>query len=86
MAKDHGIFIDQSLTCNDHVAKTTSNYIFKLVQISRIKHLLDKKTLLLLTNAFVFSTMYYFSIVWANTSQRNIKTLQVVQNFAVVLY
>ena len=86
VAKDHGIFIDQSLTCNDHVAKTTSNYIFKLVQISRIKHLLDKKTLLLLTNAFVFSTMYYFSIVWANTSQRNINTLQVVQNFAVVLY
>ena len=36
-----------------------SNFIFKLVQISRIKHLLDRKTLLLLMNAFVFSTMYY---------------------------
>ena len=33
-------------------------------------------------NAFVFSTMYYCSTVWANTSQRNIKKLQLVQNFA----
>ena len=84
VAKDLGVYIDQSLTYNDHVAKTTSNCIFKLVQISRIKHLLDRKTLLLLMNAFVFSTMYYCSTVWANTSQRNIKKLQLVQNF--VLY
>ena len=77
-----GVYIDQSLTYNDHVAKTTSNCIFKLVQISRIKHLLDRKTLLLLMNAFVFSTMYYCLTAWANTSQRNIKKLQLVQNFA----
>ena len=77
-----GVYIDQSLTYNDHVAKTTSNCIFKLVQISRIKHLLDRKTLLLLMNAFVFSTMYYYLTAWANTSQRNIKKLQLVQNFA----
>ena len=82
VAKDAGVYIDQSLTYNDHVAKTTSKCIFKLVQISRIKHLLDRKTLLLLMNAFIFSTMYYCSTVWANTSQRNIKKLQLVQNFA----
>ena len=82
VAKDPGVYIDQSLTYNDHVAKTTSNCIFKLVQISRIKHLLDRKTLLLLMNAFVFSTMYYYLTAWANTSQRNIKKLQLVQNFA----
>ena len=82
LAKDLGFYIDQSLTYHDHVAKTTSNCIFKLVQISRIKHLLDRKTLLLLMNAFILSTMYYCSTVWANTSQRNIKKLQLVQNFA----
>ena len=43
VAKDPGVYIDQSLTYNDHVAKTTSKCIFKLVQISRIKHLLDRK-------------------------------------------
>ena len=86
VAKDLGVYIDQSLTYNDHFAKTTSNCIFKLVQISRIKHLLDRKILLLLMNAFVFSTFYYCSAVWANTPQRNMKKLQLVQNFVPVLY
>ena len=84
MAKDLGVYmyIDQSLTYTDHIAKNTSNCIFKLIQISRIKHLLDRKTLLLLTNAFVLSKMYYCSTVWANTCHSNIKKLQLVQNFA----
>ena len=82
VAKDLGVYIDQSLTYNDHIAKTTSNCIFKLIQISRIKHLLDRKTLLLLMNAFVFSKMYYCSPLWANTCQSNLKKLQLVQNFA----
>ena len=30
-------------------------------------------------------TMHYCSTVWASTSQRNIKKLQLVQNFAIVL-
>ena len=71
VAKDLGVYIDQSLTYTDHIAKTTSNCIFKLIQVSRIKHLLDRKTLLLLINAFVFSKMYYCSTVWANTCQSN---------------
>ena len=33
-------------------------------------------------NSFVFSTLYYCSTVWSNTSKRNIKKLQLVQNFA----
>ena len=36
-------------------------------------------------NAFVFSTMYYCLTAWANTSQRNIKKLQLVQNFAACI-
>ena len=39
VAKDLGVLIDQSLTYNDHVAKTTCNCLFKLKQVSRIKHL-----------------------------------------------
>lgn len=82
VAKDLGVLIDQSLTYNDHVAKTTSNCLFKLKQISRIKHLLDRNSLLLVMNAFVFSKLFYCSTVWANTSQSNVKKLQLVQNFA----
>ena len=53
-----------------------------MVQIGRIKHLLDKKTLLLLINSFVFSKLFYCSSVWGNTSKRNLHKLQLVQNFA----
>ena len=82
VAKDLGIYIDQSLTYNEHIAKTVSISLHKLVQINRIKHLLDKKTILLLMNSFVFSTLYYCSTVWSNTSKHNINKLQLVQNFA----
>ena len=52
------------------------------MQINRIKHLLDKETLLLLINAFVFSKLFYCSTVWSNTSKSNVRKLQRVQNFA----
>ena len=82
VAKDLSTFIDQSLTYNDHVAKTTSNRLFKLIQISRMKHLLDRKSLILLMNAFGFSKLFYCSTVLPNTSQGNVKKLQLEQNFA----
>ena len=54
----------------------------KLIQIKRIKHLLDKETLLLIINSLVFSRLFYCSSVWSNTSATNIHKLQLVQNFA----
>ena len=84
VAKDLGIYIDQSLTYNDHITKTVSTCLHKLVQINRIKHLLDKKTILLLMSSSVFSKLYYCSTVWSNTSKHNIKKLQLVQNFAAL--
>ena len=54
----------------------------KLIEINRIKHLLDKKTLLLLMDSFIFSKLFYCSTVWSNTSKSNIEKLQLVQNFA----
>ena len=56
--------------------------MYRLIRINRIKHLLDRKTLLLLINAFVFNKLFYCSTVWSNTSKTNVKRLQVVQNFA----
>ena len=82
VAKDLGIYIDQSLTYNEHIAKTVSISLHKLVQINRIKHLLDKKTILLLMSSSVLSRLYYCSTVWSNTSKHNINKLHSVQNFA----
>ena len=74
------------LNYNEHISKLFSSCVHKLVQINRsniyrIKHLLHRKTLLLMINAFVFSKLFYFSTVWGNTSKSNIKKLLLVQNF-----
>ena len=82
VAKDLGVMIDSSLSYNEHVTKTVLNCMYRLIRINRIKHLLDRKTLLLLINAFVFSKLFYCSTVWSNTSKTNVKRLQLVQNFA----
>ena len=49
--------------------------------INRIKYLLHKKTILLLIHSFVFNKLLYCSSVWSNTSKKNIKKLQLLQNF-----
>ena len=50
--------------------------------IYRIKHLLDRKMLILLINTFVFSKLFYCSTVWSNNSKTKVKKMQLVQNFA----
>ena len=50
--------------------------------ISRVKESFDKKTLILLIEALVINKLLYSSSVWANTSSKNLKKLQTVQNFA----
>ena len=82
VAKHLGVFLDQCLSYDEHIRKTVASCINKLIQINRIKHLLDKETLLLIINSFVFSRLFYCSSVWSNTSATNIHKLQLVQNFA----
>ena len=81
-AKDLGVHIDHSLNYNNHINKISSSCIYKLIMINRIKYLLDKKTILLLIHSFVFNKLLYCSSVWSNTSKKNIKKLQRLQNFA----
>ena len=67
LVKDLGVLLDTCLSYNGHITKTASNRLFKLQQINRSKHLLDRKTLLLVTNSFVFSKLQYCSTVLGNT-------------------
>ena len=48
----------------------------------RIKRLLDRKTLILVINVFVFTRFFYCSTVWSNTAKKNTPELQLIQNFA----
>lgn len=78
VAKDLGVFLDQYLSYDEHIRKTVASCMNKLIQINRIKHLLDKETLLLIINSFVFSRLFYCSSVWSNK-------LQLVQNLQLGL-
>ena len=80
-AKDLGMILDPNLTF-DHIKITVLEGIAHLAQIIRVKHCLDRTSLLTVRNALVFSKLYYCSNVWANTTEKNIRKLQAVQNFA----
>ena len=75
--------IDSNLTYDEHISKLSSSFLYKLSRINRIKHLPDRKTLILVVNAFVFTyRLFYFSTVWSNPSKKNTRKLQLIQNFA----
>ena len=82
VAKDLGVYIDCHLNFIEHITKTASDCMLKLTRVNRIKHLLDKKTLIYLTNTFFFSKLFYCSTVWSSTSKKNVRKLQLVQNYA----
>ena len=81
-ARDLGVILDPYLTFENHITTSVSECIARLAQINRVKHCLDKNTLLTVIHALVFSKMYYCSNVWANTTSKNVRKLQAVQNFA----
>ena len=66
----------------DHITELASSCIFRLSRINRIKHLRDRKTVIFLINAFVFSKLFYCSTVWSNASKQNLNKLLSVKNFA----
>ena len=72
VVKDLGVIIDSPPTYNKHVTKTVSDCTHRLIRINRIKHLLDRKTLLLLINAFAFSKLFYCTRITAHFFSRTL--------------
>ena len=81
-ARDLGVIWGPNLTFDNHITTSVSECIARIEQINRVKHCLDKNTLLTVIHALVFSKMYYCSNVWANTTNKNVRKLQAVPNFA----
>ena len=80
--KDLGVTFDRNLNFNEHILKTVSSCMSGLGQISRVKYVLKKELLVTVIKSLVFSRLYYCSVVWSNTTDRNIRKLQGIQNFA----
>ena len=70
-----------TLSFDEHVMQITSKCIASLCQINRVRHVLDKKTLMTVINALVFSRLFYCSSVWGGISMKNVLKLQSVQNY-----
>ena len=67
------------------IPKSVASCINKLIHINRIKHLLDKETLLFIINSVFFSRLFYCSSFWSNTSATNTNKLRFVKHFAAIL-
>ena len=83
--KDLGLFVESTLSFDEHITITVSSCMASLVQINRVKHLLYVKTLENVINALVFSKLFYCCTVWSSTSKKNVKKSQRVQSFALRL-
>ena len=81
-AKDLGVILDTNLTFKEHIVATVSSCMSQLGQVNRVKHVFEKNSLIIITNALVFSKFFCCSSVWSNTTQSNLDKLQAVQNFA----
>ena len=80
--EDLGTILDSKLKYNKHIQRLSSSCISKLCQINRVKNLFDQSTLINIINALVMSKVYYCSSIWSNTSEENIKKVQLIQNYA----
>ena len=74
-ARDLGVTLDSNLTYNEHIVSTVFSCMSRLGQINRVKHIFDKRALIIIINALVFSKLFYCSSVWSNTTQANLDKL-----------
>ena len=59
--KDLGVILDTNLTYDKHITKTVSSCMSTLSQISRTRHVFDKRTLLTFINALLCLFSSYYS-------------------------
>ena len=86
VAEDLGLNLDSLLSYDVHISNLVASCMKKLCQINRVKDILNNETLLLCIESLVVSKLLYCSTVWSNTSSKNIKKLQAVQNFAIIMF
>ena len=68
--KDLGVTLDSHLSYDEHTTKSVSSCMSRLGQINRVRHTFDRRTLIIVINALVFSKLFYCSNVWANTTSK----------------
>ena len=77
-----GFRFDSYVSYDDHTSKLVSSCVSELCQINSLMGSFDNETLLLVIETLVINKLLYCPTVWSNTSSKNIKKPQAVQNFA----
>ena len=75
-AKDLGVVLDSHLKYDTHISELVSSCLSKLCQINRIRHPLDREILSYVVQTLVLSKLFYCSVVWSNTTAKNVRKLQ----------
>ena len=70
--------MDATLSFDEHIISVTSARLSSLSQVDRVKHVLDRNTLLNVISALFFSKLYYCSSVWSCVTKKNITCQHVV--------
>ena len=77
-----GVHLDQHLNWNKHISSIKQKATNSIRMLHRINHCLPRKQQRILYNSLVVPYFSYADIIWANCSQKNMKKLQLAQNFA----
>ena len=78
-----GLHLDNKLKFDEHITKLCQNAGKQVQVISRLRHVLDEETKLLLYNCFVECYFNYCSIVWHFCSKYNTYKLEKLQKKAL---
>ena len=77
-----GVFLDQHLNWNKHISSVKQKATNRIRMLHRINHCLPRKQQRILYNSLVVPYFSYADIIWTNCSDKNIRKLQLAQNFA----
>ncbi len=78
-----GVFLDESLTFDSHIAKIHTKAVNKLGILRKSRQFLDQKTSLLLYQSLILPQITYCDVVYSKTTQANKCKLQLIQNSAM---
>ena len=78
-----GVLFDEKLNWVPHIDKMCAKLASISGVISKIRHILDRKSLLMVYNSLVESRLRYGILGWSTATKQQIKRLEVLQNRAL---
>ena len=78
-----GVLIDENLNWKPHIDKMCNKLASVCGVISKVRHILDRNSLMMIYNSLVESRLRYGILGWGTASNSQIERLKVLQNRAI---